>query len=136
MMYTPLVLLASAVVARASITQDDFKGKGHIFVLQTEDWQTVNPSQSTVGCLNDHGKFINSADASKCGTFIKEAEYPYQIYTSVGNCTFYDNKQVTNTDSAYGGFSWAYTCEPGYVGTISDDLYTIVRPTPYIFTHH
>jgi hypothetical protein len=72
-------------------------------------------------------QLINSADASKCGVFNKEADYPYQLYTSVGNCTFNDPKQEKNTDSIYGRSDFAYTCDPSRVGDINDDIYTIVR---------
>jgi hypothetical protein len=127
MLYTSLLLVASAAFARAAITQDDFRGKGHINVLLADNWSTVDPQKATVGCLNNYGKLINSADASKCGVFNKEADYPYQLYTSVGNCTFNDPKQEKNTDSIYGRSDFAYTCDPSRVGDINDDIYTIVR---------
>ena len=121
----PLTVVSSALVAQASITQADFTGTGNIFVLNSSDWRTATPD-STVGCLDDSGTFLNYKDKSECGTFTRISDYPYTLSSKEGNCTFTNQNTPKNMDSYYGKSDHAWSCDPSYVANIYDELYTIV----------
>lgn len=114
--------LASAVQALSS--QKDFTGVGNIYVLNSSDWRTANP-RAPVGCLDDHGKFINPYNYSDCGQFSRLADYPWTLSSAAGNCTFNDETQETNTDSHYGKSDHAWSCLEPFESQIYDELYTI-----------
>jgi len=118
------LLLAFASLGQSTITQADFTGVGHIYVLNSSNWQTANPSLQ-VGCIDDGGAFINSTNAADCGTFARLPNYPYTLTSRIGNCTFNDPSMPTNTDSKYGRSDHAWTCNSTYVTDIYDELYTI-----------
>lgn len=120
-----LLVATSATLVHAGITQDEFTGIGHIYVLESDDWQTATLN-STVGCLNDHGKFVANANKEHCGVFSRLDTFPYTLSTTVGNCTFNDVSQETNSDSHYGKMDYAWNCNPTYKATIYDEFYTIV----------
>jgi hypothetical protein len=124
-LFSILLILASALVAHAGVQQIDFTGIGHIYVLQSNSWQTATPKQK-VGCLDDFGKFVNDKTKA-CGTFSRLNEYPYTLSSKHGNCTFEDKTQPRNTDSIYGGADYAWNCQHNYKTEIYDELYTIVR---------
>jgi hypothetical protein len=122
---TSAVLLSSVIIAaQAGITQKDFTGIGHIFVLKSDDWSKATPQQK-VGCLDDDGRFINE-DAKGCGVFARLDKYPYTLSSKSGNCTFDDSNTPANTDSHYGKQDHAWTCNATYMAVIYDELYTIV----------
>jgi hypothetical protein len=123
-LFSTLLILASALLAHAGIQQIDFTGVGHIYVLESDDWQSATPKQK-VGCLNDHGKFV-SGNKSSCGTFSRLADYPYTLSSKHGNCTFEDESQQRNSDSIYGGMDYAWNCQQKHKAEIYDELYTIV----------
>lgn len=108
----------------ADVQQHDFTGIGHIYVLQSDNWQTASP-KSKVGCLNEHGKFVKDASKKSCGVFSRLDDYPYTLSTLQGNCTFDDATQERNKDSLYGQMDYAWTCK-SYKTDIYDELYTIV----------
>ena len=124
-LFSTLLALASALVAHAAVQQIDFTGVGHIYVLQSNSWQTATPKQK-VGCLDDFGKFVND-NSKACGTFSRLNDYPYTLSSKHGNCTFEDTTQPRNTDSIYGGADYAWHCQHNYKTEIYDELYTIVR---------
>jgi hypothetical protein len=119
-------ILASVGLATAQLS-----GTGIIHVLQTanEKFADVN---NKVGCLSTTGRFIKPQNpAMDCGLYNVLATYPYNVFTSAGNCTFDDKTQPANTDSHYGGLDYAWYCgNSDYDGTISDGLYTLVRIVP------
>lgn len=124
---TSVVLLSSALVAQAAaVSQKDFTGIGHIFVLNSSDWSKATPAQK-VGCLDDDGRFIDDEYVKECGVFARLDTYPYTLSSKNGNCTFDDEKTVANTDSVYGKSDHAWTCNATYTAVIYDELYTIVR---------
>jgi hypothetical protein len=131
---TSAILLASAIVAHAGsaattgVTQKDFTGIGHIFVLESDDWTKADPKQK-VGCLNNNGSFVKEANDKDCGVFTRLDDYPYTLSTKSGNCTFTDETAPTNNDSIYGKGDHAWSCNPAYTAIIYDELYTIVSPT-------
>jgi len=117
-----LPLLAHA----GPVTQDDITGPGEIWVLEASDWQTASPKQK-VGCLTDSGRFISSnhEGKSKCGVFEMLTDYPYTFSSKAGNCSFNDEKTERNTDSVYGKWDHAWSCNAWYEGDVYDGLYTI-----------
>ncbi|KAF1918154.1 hypothetical protein BDU57DRAFT_555811 [Ampelomyces quisqualis] len=129
-LFSTLLILASALVAHAGVQQIDFTGVGHIYVLQSDSWQTATPKQK-VGCLDDYGKFVND-QTKACGTFSRLNNYPYTLSSKHGNCTFEDKTQPRNTDSIYGGADYAWNCQNNYKTEIYDELYTI-DGFPYVF---
>lgn len=126
---TSLLLLSSALIAHAKVTQQDFTGIGNIFVLNSSDWRTASPDQK-VGCLDNNGRFIKDESKSDCGTFTRLDDYPYTLSSTKGNCTFNDENTEKNTDSYYGKRDHAWTCNATYKAVIYDELYTIVRQFP------
>lgn len=133
-MYTPILLLASALLASAGVQQKDFSGIGRVFVLQSDDWRTATP-KSTVGCLSDHGKFISN-NYGRCGVFSRRSDYPYTLTSRVGNCTFLDKAQEKNTDSHYGSNDHAWSCVRKHEAELNDQLYTIVSLTVSFEHYH
>jgi hypothetical protein len=138
--YAPLVFACLPAFTLAQVTQDDLLGPGEIWVLDSDDWRTANPSQK-VGCLSNSGRFINPKDkndatdlasseqdkgSKECGVFEKLTEYPYTISSREGNCTFNDQSTERNTDSHYGKNDHAWSCNPKYVADVYDGLYTVV----------
>jgi hypothetical protein len=121
----PAVVLSSALSAQAAITQDDFKGVGNIFVLNSSDWTTATPDD-TVGCLNDDGWFINYQNTNECGVYTRSDVFPNTLSTKQGNCSFSNPNTPTNTDSAYGGLGHAWSCSNSVETPLYDQLYTIV----------
>ncbi|KAH7348215.1 hypothetical protein BKA66DRAFT_447413 [Pyrenochaeta sp. MPI-SDFR-AT-0127] len=128
---TSLTVLSFVLIAQAGIVQRDFTGLGHIYVLASSDWRTASP-KSKVGCLNDHGKFVNDATKENCGIFARLDDYPYTLSSKEGNCTFEDATQERNVDSHYGKMDYAWNCKNGYKTEIYDSLYTI-DGFPYVF---
>ncbi|KAF2651673.1 hypothetical protein K491DRAFT_770421 [Lophiostoma macrostomum CBS 122681] len=126
-----IFLLSSALCARAAVTQADFTGVGNIFVLNSSDWRTATPD-STVGCLDDNGWFINYEDKKECGTFSRLDNYPYTLSSKSGNCTFTNQHTPANTDSHYGQSDHAWSCTSSYTADVYDELYTI-DGFPYTF---
>ncbi|KAI4649582.1 hypothetical protein J4E93_003902 [Alternaria ventricosa] len=130
---TTLFLLVTSLTlpTYAGIQQTDFSGIGHIYVLASDNWGTATP-ESSVGCLNAHGKFVHDSGSGKeCGTFQRMDDYPYTLSTHNGNCTFQDASQEENVDSHYGQGDYAWTCTERNVD-IYDELYTITG-FPYVF---
>ncbi|CAN9368801.1 unnamed protein product [Alternaria alternata] len=129
---TLLLFVASfALPTYAGIQQTDFTGIGHIYVLASDNWQTATP-ESSVGCLDAHGKFVyDSGSAKECGVFKRLDDYPYTLSTQNGNCTFQDDSQEENVDSHYGKGDFAWNCGARNVD-IYDELYTITG-FPYVF---
>ncbi|KAI4946582.1 hypothetical protein J4E91_007271 [Alternaria rosae] len=130
---TTLLLLVTslALPTYAGIQQTDFSGIGHIYVLASDNWGTATP-ESSVGCLNAHGKFVHdSGSGNECGIFERMDDYPYTLSTHNGNCTFQDDSQEENVDSHYGQGDYAWTCTDRNVD-IYDELYTITG-FPYVF---
>ena len=128
--FTGVFLLSSSILVQAGVTQKDFSGVGHIFVLNSSDWKTASPEQK-VGCLDNDGRFINEKSLEECGTYYRLNDYPYTLSSKEGNCTFDDENTVANTDSYYGKRDHAWTCNATYTAVIYDELYTIVsRPYP------
>ncbi|KAH8716999.1 hypothetical protein GQ44DRAFT_742258 [Phaeosphaeriaceae sp. PMI808] len=128
-LFTCLLVITSALLAHAGVQQGDFTGRGHIYVLKSADWRNATP-EAKVGCLNDHGKFVDLD--SKCGVFSRRDDYPYTLSTRHGNCTFEDETQQRNTDSHYGGNDFAWNCIKKYKAEIYDELYTI-DGFPHVF---
>ncbi|KAF2280542.1 uncharacterized protein EI97DRAFT_125261 [Westerdykella ornata] len=142
-----LLLSLSALRAQGAVTQDDFTGLGEIWVLNSADWRTGNPSQK-VGCLTSTGRFLGTeeyqdsivsnddetdSERSKCGVFQKLSVYPYTISSREGNCTFNDKNTEANKDSAYGKRDHAWSCNGKYVAEVFDALYTIDGfPYPFL----
>ncbi|KAI0106540.1 hypothetical protein F4776DRAFT_645671 [Hypoxylon sp. NC0597] len=108
-----------ALCASAAVAQD-ITGSGHIYVINSTDFQTASPSDS-IGCLDVTG----AISVSDCATFTRLAVYPLSLSTAAGNCSFTDSSQVANTDNIYGQQSYAYHCRPDYVATAYDQLYTV-----------
>jgi hypothetical protein len=123
---TSLFILTTALLARAGVTQQDFTGVGHIFVLNSSDWRTANPEQK-VGCLDNSGRFMAAKSEADCGTFVRLDDYPWTLSSKEGNCTFNDESTEKNTDSYYGKNDHAWTCNTSYTAGIYDELYTVVR---------
>ncbi|KAF1363921.1 hypothetical protein EJ07DRAFT_101467 [Lizonia empirigonia] len=121
-----------ALTTNAGITQKDFTGIGNIYVLQSEDWRTADPSKDKIGCLNNNGKLITAENNTSCGTFTKTAAFPRTLSTAEGNCTFNDETQERNTDSQYGRGDHAWNCNATYQTVIYDQLYTI-DGFPHVF---
>ncbi|KAF2267594.1 hypothetical protein CC78DRAFT_576971 [Lojkania enalia] len=129
---TSLFFLSSALHAQAAVTQEDFSGTGHIFVLNSSDWKTATPN-SKVGCLDNDGAFILERNLSECGTFVRLRDYPWTLSSTQGNCTFDNDKTEKNTDSYYGSQDHAWSCIPHYSAIIYDELYTIDGfPYPFL----
>jgi hypothetical protein len=124
-LFTPLLLLTSALLAHAGVSQKDFTGLGHIYVLESEDWAKATPND-TVGCLNDAGKLVVGKTDKHCGVFSRLDDYPWTLSSKKGNCTFEDTTQETNKDSKYGGNDYAWSCTELHESEIYDELYTIV----------
>jgi hypothetical protein len=123
-----LFLLTTLILPTyAGIVPSDFTGIGHIRVLASENWPTAKPN-SSVGCLDNSGKFVANGGYKECGTFSRLADWPYTLSSAKGNCTFDDSTQEKNTDSHYGGLDHAWHCYEGHKGVSNDELYTIVRP--------
>ncbi|KAF2744324.1 hypothetical protein M011DRAFT_408727 [Sporormia fimetaria CBS 119925] len=116
--------LSSPIVAQATVTQASLSGLGQIWVLESDDWRTGNPSQR-VGCLTNKGRFVNTENEKECGVFEKLTDYPYTIESTEGNCTFNDEKSERNRDSYYGKMDHAWTCHLGVVADVYDGLYTV-----------
>ncbi|PSN60238.1 hypothetical protein BS50DRAFT_212438 [Corynespora cassiicola Philippines] len=131
---TAVLLFSSALLARAAVTQADFSGLGNIHVLNSSDWRTVTLDQQ-VGCIDKHGNFITGEDASECGVFYREPEYPWTLSTDAGNCTFKDTTRERNTDSRYGKSTYAWSCTTPHEAIIYDELYTI-DGFPEVFLCH
>jgi hypothetical protein len=127
-MFTPLLLLCSAFVVHAAVT-DDFKGSGHIFALKSSDLDTATPSQQ-VGCLDVNGRFINPNTNADCGVYTRLDVNPYTLSTKAGACSFKDARTELNTDSIYGKTDHAWSCAAGNVAGVYDQLYTVVSPLP------
>ncbi|KAF9701736.1 hypothetical protein EKO04_000269 [Ascochyta lentis] len=127
-----LAFLLLALTADAGITQKDFSGIGNIYVLQSEDWNSVSPTKDRIGCLDERGKLVAATNKAACGTFTRSAEFPYTLSTKKGNCTFNDESQERNTDSKYGAGDHAWNCNATYSSDIYDELYTI-DGFPYVF---
>lgn len=131
---TAALFLSSAIVAQAGsatpagVTQKDFTGIGHIFVLKSNDTSNATPQQK-VGCLDNNGRLIYEDNVSDCGVFTHLNTYPYTLSSKVGNCTFKDTNTPVNTDSMYGKGDHAWTCNATYTAIIYDELYTIVSLT-------
>lgn len=123
------------LTTNASITQKDFTGIGNIYVLQSEDWRTADPSKDKIGCLNNNGKLITAENNTSCGTFTKSAAFPRTLSTAEGNCTFNDETQERNTDSQYGQGDHAWNCNATYQTVIYDQLYTIVSQDRALVHH-
>ncbi|KAF2710775.1 hypothetical protein K504DRAFT_475722 [Pleomassaria siparia CBS 279.74] len=121
---TSVLLLSSAIVASAGVTQKDFTGIGHIHVLKSDDWRKATPAQK-VGCLDDQGLFIKDDSPNDCAVFSRLNVFPYTLSSQSGNCTFEDEHTPANTDSAYGKKDHAWTCNATYVANIYDELYTV-----------
>lgn len=122
---TILALITSALAE--GITQANFTGTGTIAVWNSNDWRNASPA-NRVGCMSSSGRFINPSSESDCGIFTREAGFPYTLSTAGGgNCTFTNENQERNTDSVYGWQDHAWVCEDGFVASIYDELYTIVR---------
>jgi hypothetical protein len=127
-LFSSLLILASALAAHAGISQIDFTGIGHIYVLESDDWINATPKQK-VGCLDDNGRFVSESPHS-CGTFERLNDYPYTLSTKRGNCTFDDATQERNTDSTYGAMDYAWHCQNDHKTELWDELYTIVSSPP------
>jgi hypothetical protein len=125
-----LLLLTSALLVHASVNQGDFIGRGHIAVLQSEDWRTATPKMK-VGCLNNRGRLIALNSTQECGTFSRLNDYPWTLSTKHGNCTFDDPSMERNMDSQYGRSDFAWNCNKTHQAEIYDELYTIVSHPHY-----
>lgn len=79
-----------------------FNGLGHIIVLNSSDITTANP-KNRIGCMDETGALT----LSDCAVFTKGSS---GLTSSLGNCTFHDNSQPYNADSAYGQVSTAWHC--------------------------
>lgn len=121
-----LTISLLALTTTAGITQQDFTGVGNIYVLQSDDYRSADPTKDKIGCLNESGKLITAEDNAACGSFTKSAAFPYALSTTKGNCTFNDDSQERNTDSKYGQGDHAWNCNATYQAVIYDQLYTIV----------
>ncbi|KAF2729887.1 hypothetical protein EJ04DRAFT_537587 [Polyplosphaeria fusca] len=128
---TSLFFLTTALLSRAAVTQKDFSGVGHIYVLNSSDWRTGSPKQK-VGCLDNNGRFLAEKSLDDCGTFVRLDDYPWTLSSKEGNCTFNDETTATNTDSYYGKNDHAWTCNASYSAIIYDELFT-VDGFPYPF---
>ncbi|KAI1418391.1 hypothetical protein F5Y13DRAFT_149083 [Hypoxylon sp. FL1857] len=113
------VIALGALFASAAVAQD-FSGSGHIYVINSTNFQTASPADS-VGCLDATGA-LSVAD---CATFTRLNTYPLTLSSDAGNCTFTDSSQVANIDNVYGKQSYAYHCRADYVATVYDELYTV-----------
>ncbi|KAH6642402.1 hypothetical protein C7974DRAFT_302266 [Boeremia exigua] len=127
-----LVFFIFALNTQAGVTQKDYTGIGNIYVLNSSDWRTASPTSDRIGCLSEYGKLVSTETKTACGTFTRSDVFPYTLSTKQGNCTFNDESQERNTDSAYGAGDHAWNCNATYVSDIYDQLYTI-DGFPHVF---
>jgi hypothetical protein len=116
--------LLTLAFALTSTVVADFSGRGNIFVLKSDDSRTASLDKKA-GCLDSAGKFVSNG--AVCGVFTKNAD-PYNpvISSTDGPCTWADQSQEKNTDSAYGKGDNAFHCAKGLANDINDSFYTIV----------
>lgn len=109
-----LGLLSATATAAPTIS-----GSGIISVVVGGTFDTANPSNSTVGCINAAGKVTQD----DCATFTVDE---YHISTAQGICSFHNASEPANTDSLYGAYVYAFTCWDHETVSTDVQFYTVV----------
>lgn len=115
----PLTLGLGLLSAATAVAAQNIDGSGTISVVVGGTFDTANPSNSTVGCLNAAGKVT----LDDCATFTAADR---RTSTTEGICSFKNSSQPANTDAVYGSNVYAFTCWGHSALTTDVQFYTVV----------
>lgn len=118
------LLLAASTTTHAQSVEAEFHGRGRVFVLNNDIIEKATP-RDTIGCLNAHGVVT----LNDCAVFTRSEDWPNELVSSEGLCTFRDTSTAENLASVYGRNSFAFSCAKRELRTpmwAGEPWYTVV----------